>query len=205
MQEQHVNSFDEGVGAWLRHSAKPISRRSLLGRGIQLLLGGVGLAGLGSIPLLADVPGWGRRSKGGGTGSQVVVPPLPEGFDTKCSNLHGVLCSGTCDPNAAGASDCLVSDTAHKQAAWVGCCKDSVTSMYQCYTLADVVCATRPTNWNDGSCPGNTPAGRVWFGGKQGKRSYVCTIPAAVGAQYGAASDCAANCTPKLYPNTWAC
>jgi len=212
MQEQHTNSFDEGFGAWLRKSANPISRRSLLGRSIQFLLGGAGLAGLGSIALLVDVPGWGRRPEA--QGKPTFVPPVnglghvapPAGFDASCSNLHGRTCQGNCDPTAAGsgASGCLLSDTTRRQASWVGCCKTTDTGKYQCYTLADVVCTKRPTHWNK-NCPGNVPAGRVWFGGNQGRRSYVCTVPAAVGAAYGTAAQCAANCTPKQYPNAWAC
>jgi hypothetical protein len=205
MQGQHVNSFDEGFGQWLRRSASPISRRSMLGKSIKLLLGVTGVAGLGSIPLLADVPGWGRRSKTLSTGSTSSTDgAIPHGFDSTCNNLHGVLCAGNCSPAAAGATDCLQSDLSIKQAAWVGCCKRTDTKNFQCYKMSDIVCATRPTNWLVG-CPGNTPTGRIWFGGKLGKRSYVCTIPTQVGAQYASGSDCALNCTPDLYPNTWAC
>jgi hypothetical protein len=176
---------------------------------MKLLLGlaGISAVGVGSIPLLADPPGWGRPKKKGGAKNSLstntgVLPPT--GFDPTCANLHGVLCEGNCAPDAPGASDCLSSDLTQKQAAWVGCCKRTDTGNYQCYTMADVVCATRPTNW-DVNCPGNVPTGRVWFGGKIGKRSYVCTIPGEVGNQYASGSDCALNCTPKQYPNTGAC
>jgi hypothetical protein len=206
MQQNHVNSLDEAFGELLRQSASPISRRSILGKGVKLLLGAVGLAGLGSIPLVADVPGWGRRlmAAGSASGNQLGNYAAPAGFDPTCHNLHGVLCSGNCSPTAAGATDCLQSDTTQKMAAWVGCCKRKDTREYQCYTMADVVCATRPTKWLV-KCLGNKPTGRVWFGGKQGKRSYVCTIPAAVGKQYSKGSTCAAHCTSKLYPNSWTC
>jgi hypothetical protein len=205
MYGQHINSFDQRFGEFLRQGASPISRRSLLGRGMKVLLGlaGISVAGVGSIPLLANPPGWGRKTKQGQT-DKSNSGGIPEGFDPTCSNLHGVLCSGNCSPTAAGATDCLTSDTSIKQAAWVGCCKRTDTSNYQCYTMKDVVCATRPTNW-DVNCPGNTPTGRIWFGGKLGKRRYVCTIPTAVGNQYASGSDCALNCTPDIYPNTWAC
>jgi hypothetical protein len=205
MNGQHINSFDQRFGEFLRKGASPISRRSLLGRGIKVLLGlaGVGVAGLGSIPLLANPPGWGRKTKQGQP-NQSDGSGIPKGFDTTCENLHGVLCSGNCSPTAAGATDCLTSDMSIKQAAWVGCCKRTDTKNYQCYTMKDVVCATRPTNWLV-NCPGNTPTGRIWFGGKLGKHVYVCTIPTAVGNQYASGADCALNCTPDIYPNTWAC
>jgi hypothetical protein len=201
MQGQHVSFFDEGFGEWLRRCAGPISRRSMLGRSLKLLLGVAGVVGAGSIPLLADVPGWGRRRNALQGNS---ADGIPHGFDPTCNNLHGVLCAGNCSPTAAGATDCLQSDLSIKQAAWVGCCKRTDTKNFQCYKMSDVVCATRPTNWLV-NCPGNTPTGRIWFGGKLGKRLYVCTIPTAVGAQYTTGSDCALNCTPDLYPNTWAC
>jgi hypothetical protein len=206
MYGQHINSFDQGLGEFLRKAASPISRRSLLGRSIKLLWGlaGISVVGLGSIPLMADPPGWGRRPKAGQRNGPEDPSGIPHGFDPTCSNLHGVLCAGNCSPTAAGATDCLTSDMTQKQAAWVGCCKRTDTGNYQCYTMKDVVCATRPTNWLV-NCPGNTPTGRIWFGGKLGQRAYVCTIPTAVGNQFASGSDCALNCTPDLYPNTWAC
>jgi hypothetical protein len=205
MQQQHTNSFDEGFAELLRRNASPISRRSMLGRGVKLLMGlaGISLVGLGSIPLLADVPGWGRRGKKTNSKGQS-QDSIPTGFDPTCGNLHGVLCSGNCSPTAPGASDCLQSDLSIKQAAWVGCCKRTDTQQFQCYTMADVVCATRPTNWLV-NCPGNTPTGRIWFGGKLRRRLYVCTIPTAVGNQFATGSDCALKCTPDIYPNTWLC
>jgi hypothetical protein len=206
MQPNHINPFDEAFGELLRQSASPISRRSMLGKGVNLLLGFVGVAGVGSIPLLADVPGWGRQATSDATAAsnQLGNYAPPPHFDSTCHNLHGVLCSGNCDPAAAGASDCVQSDTTQRLAAWVGCCKRTNDHKYQCYTMADVVCATRPTNWLV-RCPGNRPTGRIWFGGQQGQRSYVCTIPAAVGKGYTRAHACARNCTPTLYPNSWAC
>jgi hypothetical protein len=205
MDAQHLNPLDEGFGNLLRRYAGPISRRSILGKGVKVLLGlaGISVVGLGSIPLLADVPGWGRRPRKPGSGDQS-QDGIPHGFDPTCSNLHGVLCSGNCSPSAAGATDCLQSDLSIKQAAWVGCCKRTDTRQFQCYTMADVVCATRPTNWLV-NCPGNTPTGRIWFGGKLGQRLYVCTIPTAVGNQFATGTDCAKNCTPDIYPNTWLC
>jgi hypothetical protein len=203
MKEQHVHSFDEILAEFLRRYATPISRRSLLGRSFKLLLGvaGISIAGLGTIPLFAELPGRRRSMPAAGTTNSVQPP---RGFDPTCSNLHGWTCQGNCAPTAAGATDCLTSDTTIKQAAWVGCCKRADTRQYQCYTMKDVVCATRPTNWGV-NCPGNTPAGRIWFGGKLGQRVYVCTIPTAVGMQYATSAGCAANCTPDNYPNTWAC
>jgi hypothetical protein len=205
MDGQHISSFDLGFGEFLRRSASPISRRSLLGRGIKVLMGiaGISVVSLGSMPVLADVPGWGRRPQNG-TSNSSKSTAIPHGFDTTCSNLHGVLCAGNCAPDAPGATDCLQSDLTQKQAAWVGCCKRTDTRNFQCYTMADIVCATRPTSWLV-NCPGNTPTGRIWFGGKLGKRFYVCTIPTAVGSQFATGADCALNCTPDIYPNTWAC
>jgi hypothetical protein len=208
MAPEHISSFDQGFGEFLRRAATPISRRSLLGRSIKVLLGiaGVGAVGAAASPLLADPPGWGRRpqQKGAATTSGRNSTTIPPGFDEHCSNLHGVLCAGNCSPSAPGATDCLQSDLSIKQAAWVGCCKRKDNNGYQCYTMSDVVCATRPTNWLV-NCPGNTPAGRIWFGGKLGKRFYVCTIPGPVGPQFSTGADCALNCTPDIYPNTWAC
>jgi hypothetical protein len=193
MERQQLNSLDAGFGEWLRRCARPISRRSMLGRSIKLLMGLAGVTvGAGSIRLFADLLNASQQSA------------IPHGFDPTCSNLHGVLCAGNCSPTAAGASDCLQSDLTQKQAAWVGCCKRTDTKNFQCYKMSDIVCATRPTNWLV-NCPGNTPTGRIWFGGKLGKRLYVCTIPTEVGAQYATGADCANNCTPDLYPNTWAC
>jgi hypothetical protein len=206
MSRQHLNSFDERFGEFLRRSANPISRRSLLGKSIKVLLGlaGVSVVGLGSIPLFADVPGWGRRPKDKSGANSGQNDLIPHGFDSTCENLHGVLCAGNCAPDAAGATDCLQSDLSIKQAAWVGCCKRTDTKNYQCYKMADIVCATRPTNWLV-NCPGNTPTGRIWFGGKLGQRLYVCTVPVQVGTQFATGADCALNCTPDIYPNTWAC
>jgi hypothetical protein len=205
MQQNHINPFDEAFGDLLRHSASPISRRSILGKGVNLLLGFVGIAGVGSIPLLADVPGWGRRStEATSSGNQLGNYGPPAGFDPSCHNLHGVLCSGNCSPTASGATDCVQSDLTQRLAAWVGCCKRTDTLKYQCYKMADIVCATRPTHWLV-NCLGNKPTGRVWFGGQQGNRRYICTIPTAVGSQYSRSSSCASHCTPTLYPNTWAC
>src|SRR6516225_7992701 len=98
MYGQHINSFDQRFGEFLRKGASPISRRSLLGRGMKVLLGlaGVSIAGLGSIPLLANPPGWGRKSKQGQPDASDPSGAIPKGFDTTCENLHGVLCSGNC-------------------------------------------------------------------------------------------------------------
>jgi hypothetical protein len=204
MPEQHINTLDQKVAELLRRRANPISRRSILGRSIKFLLGlaGVGV-GISSIPLFADLPGHGQRPNKNGV-------PRPQGnkkgdgFDPTCNNLHGYTCDGNCAPTAPGATDCLLSDLTIKQAAWVGCCKRTDTGNYQCYKLSDYICATRPTNWGV-NCPGNTPSGRIWFGGKIGKRRYVCTVHTAVGSEYATGADCALNCTPDIYPNTWAC
>jgi hypothetical protein len=193
VERQHINSVDQGFGELLRRLARPISRRSMLGRSIQLLMGLAGITvGVGSMRLFAQLLNSSQQGA------------IPHGFDPTCSNLHGVLCAGNCSPTAAGATDCLTSDLNEKQAAWVGCCKRTDTKAFQCYKMADVVCATRPTNWLV-NCPGNTPTGRIWFGGHLGQRRYVCTIPVEVGAQFETAADCANNCTPDIYPNTWAC
>jgi hypothetical protein len=90
------------------------------------------------------------------------------------------------------------------QFAWIGCCLRTDTKRYQCYTLSDWVCGTRPHNWGT-NCRGHTPAGRLWFGGSPGNRSYTCTQHDPVGAQYRSGTDCARNCTPRNVPNTWLC
>jgi hypothetical protein len=217
MQPQHDNSFDDVFGAWLKKSANPISRRSLLGRGIHLLLGGASLVAIG---IVADVPGWGRRANAAGKapatdpdndGDVDFDYAPPEGFDPTCSNLHGVTCAGDCDLEAVdGNGDhvytgCELSNAAEKQYAWVGCCKDTETEEWACYAMADVVCDSRPTNWWEG-CPGpgTAPAGRVWFGGNQGNKVYVCTVPTLHG-EYSTMKDCAKHCDTKLVPNTWKC
>jgi hypothetical protein len=207
VEEQHLHSFDQRLAEFLTRRATPISRRSLLGRGFKILLGvaGISVAGLGAIPRIAEAPGSPSLGPSAGPADQT---GLPTGFDPTCSNLHGWTCLGNCAPTAPGATDCLTSDMNIKQAAWVGCCKRTDSpknqSQYQCYTMKDVVCATRPTNWGS-NCVGNTPTGRIWFGGKLGKRAYVCTIPSAVGAVFNTSAQCASNCTPDNYPNTWAC
>ena len=139
--------------------------------------------------------------------------------------MHGVTCSGKCDPNANGNVGTIGTGVAN---AWTQCCKDKSNGQYTCMLYKDY-CGTRGPNYKTDvkSCAGNLfrPGGitvtdptdgtqidaeSAWCGapppGSTGKRSYICTDIVKDGT-YGSYSDCRSHCAIATNPikckNLW--